>query len=126
MDCPKCKPTEYGFNDCFCELLISNGNCEFCLNYGNYCMCDIEYQFDDKYITESLLCPITYRIFVEPYVAADGYTYEKHAIEKWLYDHDTSPLTGLKLSHKNILPNLTIQSLIRNCSKKLIPLLPIS
>lgn len=121
MDCLKCKNADYNCSYYFCELLLSNGNCEFCLNYDEYCTCEIEYQFDNKYITDSLLCPITYRIFIEPFVAADGYTYEKYAIEKWLEDHDTSPLTGLKLDHKMIVPNLTIQSLIRNCSKKLVP-----
>ena len=30
----------------------------------------------------------------EPVVTQDGQTYERHAIEYWLRDHDTSPLTG--------------------------------
>ncbi len=121
MDCPKCNFAEIGGTYCLCELLISHGNCEFCLNYGEYCTCEIEYQFDNKYIIDTLTCPITYRIFFEPYIAADGHTYEKYAIEKWLYDHNTSPVTGQELPHKFILPNLAIQSIIRNTPKKLLP-----
>jgi U-box domain len=121
MDCPKCNFTQVGGTYCLCELLISQGNCEFCLNYGEYCTCDIEYQFDNKYITDTFTCPITQRIFIHPYLAADGHTYEKEAIEKWLYDHDTSPLTGSILPHKFLLPNLAIQSIIRNTPKKLLP-----
>ena len=44
----------------------------------------------------------------EPCVAADGYTYDREAIEKWLERNDKSPMTNLPLSNKNLLPNYTL------------------
>ena len=38
---------------------------------------------------QHLLCPITQEIMTEPVVAADGHTYEKKAIEAWLYKNMT-------------------------------------
>jgi hypothetical protein len=119
MDCPKCQPTEHGFVDCFCDLLISYANCEICLKYGDHCTCQFEYQFDYKYISESIVCPITYSVFKQPYIASDGYTYEKYAIDQWLLEHDSSPMTGLKLSHNILIPNLSIQSIIKNAKKRI-------
>merc|ERR1711964_274552 len=38
-----------------------------------------------------LLCPITMMLMTDPVIAADGHSYERTAIEKWLKDNDTSP-----------------------------------
>ncbi|XP_031483852.1 U-box domain-containing protein 33-like [Nymphaea colorata] len=60
------------------------------------------------------LCPITQDIMNDPHMAADGYTYEKEAIEVWLNSgHNTSPMTNLPLSHSNLTPNLALRSAIR-------------
>lgn len=48
----------------------------------------------------------------DPNVAADGYTYERKAIEGWFKENDTSPMTNLPLPHKNLLPNYTLLSAI--------------
>ena len=45
--------------------------------------------------SKGLFCPITQEAIVEPVVAADGHTYERLAIVRWLSDHHTSPVTGL-------------------------------
>ena len=37
-------------------------------------------------------------------IAADGYTYEKQAIEEWLSAQQTSPVTGKPIP-KNLMPN---------------------
>ena len=52
-----------------------------------------------------------WRTFTEPVIAADGYTYEKKAIEEWLKDHDTSPTTGEKLESTVLIPNLALREL---------------
>lgn len=54
---------------------------------------DLENNFDDG-IPANLMCPITYEVFQEPVVAADGHSYERVAIERWLFAHSTSPVTG--------------------------------
>ena len=45
---------------------------------------------------------------------ADGFTYERSAIEQWLETHNTSPTTGLELESKQIFPNYSLRSLIRD------------
>eukprot|EP00743_Colponemidia_sp_Colp-15_P015411 GILK01018529.1.p1 GENE.GILK01018529.1~~GILK01018529.1.p1 ORF type:complete len:347 (+),score=48.33 GILK01018529.1:72-1043(+) len=67
-------------------------------------------------IAESFNCPITCELMQDPVVAADGFTYERWAIEKWLKHHDTSPCTGCSLPHKQLIPNFLIRSQIRNAS----------
>ena len=51
------------------------------------------------------VCPITHLRFRDPVVTSDGHTYERHAIETWLKEHDTSPLTGERLPSKVLLPD---------------------
>jgi hypothetical protein len=44
-------------------------------------------------------------------VAADGFSYSRSAIRQWLDSgHDTSPMTNLRLSHKQLTPNYTLRS----------------
>jgi hypothetical protein len=58
-----------------------------------------------------LMCPITNEIMYDPVVTEDGQTYERAAIERWLSMHDTSPLTGKKLAHSNLTPNVMARGL---------------
>lgn len=60
-----------------------------------------------------LVCPFTSEIFEDPVVAADGHTYERKAVSKYLESNDVSPLTGDKLAHKSLTPNLMAQDLCR-------------
>lgn len=54
-----------------------------------------------------------------PYVAADGFSYELEAIEGWLKTGSTkSPMTNLYLKHTNITPNHTLRSLITDWRKR--------
>ena len=45
---------------------------------------------------------------VDPVIAADGHTYERDAVEKWLQRSSASPVTGLKVANQELLPNLAI------------------
>ncbi|XP_024971580.1 U-box domain-containing protein 33-like isoform X2 [Cynara cardunculus var. scolymus] len=52
------------------------------------------------------VCPIFQEVMEDPYIAADGFTYEADAIKGWLNSgHKTSPMTNLKLDHCDLLPN---------------------
>ena len=51
------------------------------------------------------ICPITQEIMEDPVVCADGHSYERGSIERWLAAHGTSPLTGRALPHKALTPN---------------------
>ena len=62
----------------------------------------------------AFLCPITQSVMVEPVVAADGVTYERWAIEKWMAQHGAaSPVTPLDLAHSHLVPNTALARLIR-------------
>ena len=50
----------------------------------------------------------------EPVIAADGYTYERAAIEGWLQDNSVSPVTGDFLAHMRIVPNVLVKNLIND------------
>ena len=53
----------------------------------------------------------------DPIVAADGHTYNRVDIEKWLKEHDTSPLDHEPLEHRMLeplehrmlIPNFTVR-----------------
>ena len=44
-------------------------------------------------------------------IAADGHTYERSALQQWLKQHSTSPVTGSSLAHKQMVPNLVIKTI---------------
>uniref|UniRef100_A0A7N0T6I2 RING-type E3 ubiquitin transferase n=1 Tax=Kalanchoe fedtschenkoi TaxID=63787 RepID=A0A7N0T6I2_KALFE len=58
------------------------------------------------------ICPILQEVMMEPCVAADGYTYDRNAIEKWLEKKENSPMTNLPMPSKNLIPNYTLLSAI--------------
>ena len=53
---------------------------------------------------QMLLCPITKELLVDPVVAADGHTYERSAIEKWLTKRESSPMTNEPVRTRPALP----------------------
>ena len=64
-----------------------------------------------------LLCPITQEVMVDPVLtAADGHTYERTAIERVLKEQDDprSPVTGLLLTTRLLVPNVALRSLCRD------------
>lgn len=63
-------------------------------------------------IPNHFICPILQDVMNDPCVAADGYTYDRQAIEKWIQENDNSPITMLPLPHKNLIPNYNLLSAI--------------
>ncbi|KAM6583503.1 hypothetical protein CsatB_010505 [Cannabis sativa] len=59
-------------------------------------------------------CPILQEIMEDPYIAADGFTYEYRAIKSWLEKHDVSPSTKQKLQHSMLIPDHTLRSAIND------------
>ena len=51
---------------------------------------------------EEFICPITQTLIQKCVETSDGHKYEYYSIKEWLEDHDTSPLTNLKLKNKNL------------------------
>ena len=58
-----------------------------------------------------LVCPLSLNLMSDPVTLLDGHTYERQDIEMWLASNDTSPLTGLALPSKTLVPALAIRSL---------------
>jgi len=65
------------------------------------------------------LCPITQEVMRQPCLAADGHTYEEAAISRWIWDNagggagPLSPMTGERLEHPRLAPNLGLRTAIR-------------
>lgn len=55
-------------------------------------------------------CPITREVMADPVIAGDGHTYERAAIEHWLTQHMSSPMTNEPLPSRTLLPNFTLRS----------------
>ena len=61
---------------------------------------------DDDDAPDHLKCPISQMLLRDPVTTADGQTYERKHITKWLKRHTTSPLTGAELASKQLTPNV--------------------
>ncbi|CAF0730599.1 unnamed protein product [Didymodactylos carnosus] len=63
-------------------------------------------------LPNEFICPITHELMLEPTCASDGYSYEKHAIEEWILQKKTSPITNLPLKYQLLYPNKILKMLI--------------
>ena len=70
---------------------------------------------------DEFMCPITHEVMEDPVVAADGHTYERAAIERWVAKKLMSPKTGGALGSATIFPNHSIRSQIREWQEKQSP-----
>jgi hypothetical protein len=73
-----------------------------------------------NYQRHDLECPISLELMVkDPVTAADGVTYERHAIESWFLRHKDdpngirSPTTNMYLEHLQLIPNHEILTIAR-------------
>lgn len=55
-----------------------------------------------------IACPITREPMEHPVLAADGFTYERSAIEKWFQKESGSPMLGSELESHALLENRTV------------------
>ena len=63
-------------------------------------------------IPQAFICPITQDVLVDPVSTADGQTYSRAAIERWLASHRTSPVSNEVLAHRNVTPNHALRNAI--------------
>ncbi|KAJ8470492.1 hypothetical protein OPV22_024835 [Ensete ventricosum] len=65
-------------------------------------------------IPSYFICPIFKELMRDPQIAADGFTYEGEAIKGWLSSgKETSPMTNLRLSDCELVPNHALRSAIQ-------------
>jgi hypothetical protein len=51
----------------------------------------------------------------DPQVCADGFSYESRVIREWIESgRETSPVTNLKLEHRDLTPNYALRSAIQD------------
>jgi len=63
-------------------------------------------------VPHEYICPIIQKIMHIPVVAADGHSYEHSAIKRWLdAGQPRSPMTGVRLKHKELMPNYALRKL---------------
>eukprot|EP00796_Vickermania_ingenoplastis_P006707 gene6707-4804_t len=66
-------------------------------------------------------CPITHELMSDPVRTADGFTYDREAIELWLRHHWTSPLTNLPLHRRDLTPNFECRERVTRLIQLLTP-----
>ncbi|XP_059476045.1 WD repeat, SAM and U-box domain-containing protein 1-like isoform X2 [Neocloeon triangulifer] len=68
---------------------------------------------DISNVPHELLCPITQEIFREPIICADGFCYERAAIDEWfLSGKVSSPMTNLDMTNTAYVPNIKLRAQI--------------
>ncbi|NWR99686.1 WSDU1 protein, partial [Motacilla alba] len=63
-------------------------------------------------VPDEFLCPITRELMNDPVIATDGYSYEREAMENWLSNRRSSPMTNLPLHSLMLTPNRTLKMAI--------------
>ncbi|XP_048094299.1 WD repeat, SAM and U-box domain-containing protein 1-like isoform X1 [Alosa alosa] len=68
---------------------------------------------DGSAAPDEFLCPITQEVLKDPVIAADGFSYEREAIERWIGTKNrTSPMTNLPLPTTMLTPNRMLKMAI--------------
>ncbi|CAF4092513.1 unnamed protein product, partial [Rotaria sp. Silwood2] len=62
---------------------------------------------------ESLKCPITQELFLDPVIGDDDHTYEREAITEWLNKNGTSPITRQQMSINSLRTNYAVKRMIQ-------------
>ncbi|KAA0715457.1 WD repeat, SAM and U-box domain-containing protein 1 [Triplophysa tibetana] len=65
-------------------------------------------------VPDEFLCPVTRELMKDPVIAADGYSYEREALETWIRTpNHTSPMTNLPLQSSILTPNRSLKMAIQ-------------
>lgn len=78
------------------------------------------FEFESENYPDYFKCPISWEKLENPVVSMEGHSYEKWAIDKWLLNQETSPITGLVLSDHTLISNYALKSAIDDYNKKLL------
>jgi len=65
-------------------------------------------------VPPQFICPITSEVMRDPVMTSDGHAFERAAIERWLSNHQTSPMTGLQLESMSLTPAIPLRQLIES------------
>jgi hypothetical protein len=74
---------------------------------------------DSVAVPSEYLCPISEELMRDPVVCADGFTFDRPSIELWFSEgHHSNPVTGARLPHSNLVPNLVLRKLVEDCARR--------
>lgn len=76
-----------------------------------------EYDQDED-VPKEYLCPLTLEVMMNPVVCEDGHSYERRALEAWLQNHNTSPMSNARLSTTMVVPNHALRNSIETFRQK--------
>lgn len=71
--------------------------------------------------SNTFICPITHELMRDPVIDPDGNSYEREAIEGWLRQNGTSPITRAPLSINDLRPNRALKQAIEDYRQSLEP-----
>ncbi|XP_056322059.1 WD repeat, SAM and U-box domain-containing protein 1-like [Danio aesculapii] len=75
---------------------------------------DLRSSLTDTDCPDEFICPITRELMKEPVIAADGYSYEREAIESWINTPNrSSPMTNLPLQTTILTLNRSLKMAIQ-------------
>ena len=63
-------------------------------------------------VPKGFLCPLTLEVMLEPVLDAEGNTYERSALLKWIQEYRTSPISRQPLSETMLVPNNALRDTI--------------
>ena len=66
-------------------------------------------KFDDEHRSCIFLVR---QVMIDPVVCEDGHSYERGALEAWLMNHDTSPMSNARLNSTMVVPNHALRNSI--------------
>uniref|UniRef100_A0A8C2QA80 WD repeat, SAM and U-box domain-containing protein 1 n=1 Tax=Cyprinus carpio TaxID=7962 RepID=A0A8C2QA80_CYPCA len=75
---------------------------------------DLRSSLMDSDVPDEFLCPITRELMKDPVIAADGFSYEREAMESWINTPNrSSPMTNLPLQTTLLTPNRGLKTAIQ-------------
>jgi F-box/WD-40 domain protein 7 len=91
-----------------------------------YAFCDCRSGNDDKpgvpQGLASFYCPVSMELMSDPVMVATGHSYDRTCIQKWLEQGNrTCPVTGLRLRHLELTPNIALRNAIQVSSSSIDP-----
>lgn len=67
--------------------------------------------------SSSFICPITQEEMHDPVIAADGFTYERKAIEQWFSKCKRSPSTNNDMRNTSLVPNRILKQIMEDSNQ---------
>lgn len=73
--------------------------------------------YEDE-VPKEWFCPIGQELLKNPVIASDGFTYERKEIQDWFKRSDMSPITGIRLKNRDLIPNIALKNTIEQYFEK--------